>query len=117
MRQMIHPPRILATDCVILNTQCWPTLPPRSRSTALVTSYDSVQGLLRGNLTLLGNGQVRDVYLADYDNKTLVIKTLREVPGERRQQFRAKMHIVEATALNAVGVVGIHCMIRSSSYM
>lgn len=77
----------------------------------------SVQGLLQGNLTLLGSGHVRDVYLADYDNKKFVIKTLREVPDRRRQHIREKMHLVEAAALNAVGVVGIYCISPSSSYM
>lgn len=82
-----------------------------------MTFCDSVQELLQGNTTLLGNGHVRDVYLADYMSKTLVIKTLREVSDEKRQHIRAKMHRVEAAALDAVCVVDIYGIFPPRAYM
>ena len=62
-----------------------------------------VQEMLAGEAKLIGNGNIRDVYLVERDGRTLVVKALRDDFELRATKRRADMiHRWEAAALDAV---------------
>lgn len=59
--------------------------------------------MIDGEKTLIGNGNIRDVYLVERGGKKLVLKYLREDYGLRAGRSRVeKVHRWEAAALDAV---------------
>lgn len=59
--------------------------------------------MLEGDKTLLGNGNIRIVYLVEFRGRKLVLKTLREDFAAKASKTRVeKIHRWEAAALNAV---------------
>eukprot|EP00903_Cladosiphon_okamuranus_P005886 g5821.t1 len=64
---------------------------------------DEINALLAGEKELIGNGNIRDVYLVDHGGRKLVIKALREDYGLRAGKSRVdKIHRWEAAALDAI---------------
>lgn len=62
-----------------------------------------VQAMLGGEKKLIGNGNIRDVYLVEWGGRKLVVKALREDFELRASRRRAdKIHRWEAAALDAV---------------
>lgn len=58
------------------------------------------------DLTLIGGGKFRDVYLVEYEGRQLVVKTLRHVDELAKQKVHLSMHRREVLTLDAVsGVV------------
>ena len=61
------------------------------------------QEISRGVKKLIGNGNIRDVYLTEYKGQKLVIKILRDDFEERASKTRVdNIHQWEAAAINAV---------------
>ena len=59
--------------------------------------------MLAGEKELIGNGNIRDVYVVVHEGRKLVLKVLREDYELRATKARAdKMHRWEAAALDAV---------------
>lgn len=71
--------------CVILD---WPII--------------SVQIMLRGNRTFVGNGHVRNVYLVEYEGRRVVVKTLRTTDDLKEQRASLKRHKWEMLTLDSV---------------
>ncbi|CAM9289922.1 unnamed protein product, partial [Hapterophycus canaliculatus] len=76
--------------------------------------------LLAGEKTLIGNGNIRDVYLVERGGRKLVVKALREDFELRASRTRAeKIHRWEAAALHSVrghfNIVGLLGLCESSS--
>lgn len=64
------------------------------------------QDMLAGEKELIGNGNIRDVYLVKVGDKTLVVKALRDDFEQRASKQRAdKIHRWEAAALDAVSAI------------
>lgn len=62
-----------------------------------------MQEMLAGEPKLIGNGNIRDVYLVEREGRTLVVKALRGDYELRATKRRAdKIHRWEAAALDAV---------------
>lgn len=62
-----------------------------------------MQEMLAGEKKLIGNGNIRDVYLVERGGETLVVKALRDDFEQRASKQRAdKIHRWEAAALDAV---------------
>lgn len=64
--------------------------------------------MLTGDIQLVGNGKVRDVYFAEYRGKKVVVKTLRHVNGLQAQKKQLGMHRREIVTLDAVSS-GVCC--------
>lgn len=61
------------------------------------------QALLAGEKELIGNGNIRDVFLVEHEGRQLVIKALRDDFGLRAGKTRVdNIHQWEAAALDAV---------------
>lgn len=61
------------------------------------------QEIVLGEKKLIGNGNIRDVYLTEYEGQKLVVKVLRDDFEERASKMRVdNMHRWEAAAINAV---------------
>lgn len=58
--------------------------------------------MLTGDMRLVGNGKVRDVYFAEYLGRKVVVKTLRHVSGLQGQKKQLGMHRREVVTLDAV---------------
>ena len=65
------------------------------------------QQMLTGDIELVGNGMVRDVYFANYFGKKVVVKTLRHVNGLEAQKRQLGMHRREVVTLDAVSGAAI----------
>lgn len=61
--------------------------------------------MLTGDIQLVGNGKVRDVYFAEYFGKKVVVKTLRHVNALQGQKKQLGMHRREVVTLDAVSGV------------
>lgn len=62
-----------------------------------------LQEIILGEKTLIGNGNIRDVYLAEYKGQQLVVKVLRDDFEERASKTRVdNIHRWEAAAIDAV---------------
>lgn len=61
-----------------------------------------IEEMLHGNTTLVGNGQVRDVYVVEYGGETVVLRVLREQQDRKKRHVSLRMHRTEAIALDAV---------------
>lgn len=73
--------------------------------------------MLKGEKELIGNGNIRDVYLVNYNGKEMVVKALRDDYGMRVSTSRAeKIHRWEAAALDAVSVPFIAICAATSTY-
>lgn len=60
------------------------------------------QAMLKGPKTLVGNGKVRDVFLVEYEGKTVVVKTLRHMNTLRSAKKHLERHVVEVLSLDVV---------------
>ena len=60
------------------------------------------QEMLLGPKELVGHGRVRNVYFVHSNERTVVVKTLREVDNLRREKAHFVMHRREVLALDAV---------------
>lgn len=58
--------------------------------------------MLQENTTLVGSGQVRDVFLSEYNGQQLVVKTLRDAEGLYLQRVFLDRHNREVQVLDAV---------------
>lgn len=59
--------------------------------------------MLKGyDLTMIGSGKLRDVYLVEYEGRQLAVKTLRHVNELTRQKVHLSMHRREVLTLDAV---------------
>ncbi|CAN0318902.1 unnamed protein product [Ectocarpus sp. 6 AP-2014] len=72
------------------------------------------QSMLAGNITLVGNGRVRDVYLVEYEGRKVALKTLRNMDDSRSQRVHLEKHKREILTLDAmrghrniVGMLGL----------
>eukprot|EP00904_Undaria_pinnatifida_P002246 jgi/Undpi1/12021/HiC_scaffold_4.g01720.m1 len=79
-----------------------------------------VEEISRGVKKLIGNGNIRDVYLTEYKGQKLVVKILRDDFEERASKTRVdNIHQWEAAAINAVkghsNIVGLLGMCGSTS--
>ncbi|CAM9445423.1 unnamed protein product [Scytosiphon promiscuus] len=61
-----------------------------------------IQGMFDGGMSLVGEGRVRDVYVATVDGQKVVVKTLRQVEGLKRQKSHLSMHRREVLVLDAL---------------
>lgn len=57
--------------------------------------------MLTGHKTLVGSGSVRDVWLVEYNGRTVVVKTLRHMEDQRHRD----MHTREMLTMDAVSEV------------
>ena len=73
-----------------------------TRRLAVATVSESTQEMLHGRTSLVGHGRIRDVYLVEYKDQVVVLKTLRETGDPRRQKAHFSMHRREALSLDAV---------------
>lgn len=60
------------------------------------------QDMLHGSITLIGNGLVRDVYLAEYRDNVVVLKVLQEKDDPISQRTALNLHKRETLVLNEV---------------
>lgn len=68
-----------------------------------------------GDIQLVGNGKVRDVYFAEYLGKKVVVKTLRHVSGLQGQKKQLGMHRREVATMDAAsGVVTVFLQLSSA---
>lgn len=58
--------------------------------------------MLQGNKTLVGSGRVRDVFLVEYEEKMMAIKTLRGTGDLKSQRMALDRHNREVRTLSAV---------------
>lgn len=75
----------------------------------------SSQSMLAGEKTLIGQGRVRDVWLLDYDGRTVVVKTLRDVGEAKNQKGHFYRHVKEVLILDAVSgtIIKPHLFLES----
>ncbi|CAM9722239.1 unnamed protein product [Ectocarpus fasciculatus] len=73
-----------------------------------------IEEMLRGDMTLIGTGRIRTVYMVEYAGETVVVKTLQHVEELRRQKAHLSMHRREVLTLDAlrgqpyiVGMLGL----------
>eukprot|EP00752_Nemacystus_decipiens_P004662 g4251.t1 len=63
---------------------------------------NEIEEMLTGDIQLVGNGKVRDVYFAEYSGRKVVVKTLRQVDGLNAQKKQLGMHRREVVVLDAL---------------
>eukprot|EP00903_Cladosiphon_okamuranus_P006811 g6639.t1 len=61
-----------------------------------------IEEMLTGDIQLVGSGQVRDVYFAEYLGKRVVVKTLRHASSLQGQKKQLGMHRREVVTLDAL---------------
>lgn len=75
----------------------------RPRPLRLTLARMPVQEMMEGEKTLIGNGNIRDVYLVEWGGRKLVVKYLREDFEQRASRSRVEnIHRWEAVAIDAV---------------
>lgn len=67
-----------------------------------VLGFETAQDMLEGNTTRIGHGKVRTAYLVKYNERDLVVKTLRNTAEAKMRKARNKMHDAEVLSLDAV---------------
>ncbi|CAM9560306.1 unnamed protein product, partial [Ectocarpus sp. 12 AP-2014] len=61
-----------------------------------------IEEMLSGDMTLIGTGRIRTVYMVNYQGETVVVKTLQHVKELRREKAHLSMHRREVLTLDVL---------------